>query len=326
MNEINILGTVDAWMSENREKLKRTLDNSKGMDITVNIASEGGDVLEGMAIAALLSDYKGTVIAKGFGVVASIATIIMLAADKKYMSKTGFFMIHNSWTFAAGNKEELQKQGDVLGKIDEEMLKVYVSTIQQNGKLIGGDRNKTEKEVRRMMEEETWLSADEALELGLIDGIIEETENANLGLTAFARFRAQASNYKNIPQNLIDMQKEEKKGILASLAAFFGFKADIKEIEEEAQEVAEAVVETPELETPEESTEAVELEAQSTKLAELKAEIEAQTKALEELQAKQLAAQADYKKEETKAEPKANNGFSKDHIKQLAAFVENVFK
>ena len=334
MTEFNILGTIDGYWG-GRSDLKRTLDNSEGQEVVFNIASEGGDVLEGLALAAMIADYKGSTTAKGFGIVASIATVVMLAADKKYMSKSGFFMIHNSWTYTAGSAQELNKDISILEKIDAQLLSVYVSQIEAAGKLIDGDYTKTEKKVKKMMDAETWLTAQEAMDLGLIDGIIEQEQEikTNLGNAAFARLRAQATNYKNLPTNLKnDMQKEEKKGMLAALANFFGFKAEIKEIEAPeavaVEEAPEAVAEAPtdvETEVAVEDPQAAKLAEMEAKLAKMQEAIDAKTKEVEALEIKAQAVKVDFK-EEPKT-PEANkSGMPKEAITQLEAFVKKMFK
>jgi len=334
MTEFNILGTIDSY-NESRAALNAALSTSAGQEIVLNIASEGGDVLEGLALAAMIADYKGNTVAKGFGIVASIATVVMLAADKKYMSKSGFFMIHNSWTYTAGSAQEISKDISILEKIDAQLLDVYVSQIEAAGKLVEGDRNKTAKKVKKMMDAETWLTASEAMDLGLIDGIIEQEQDisTNLGNAAFARLRAQATNYKNLPTNIKnDMQKEEKKGMLAALANFFGFKAEIKEIEAPeataTEEAPEAVTEAPESD----STETESIDPQAAKLAEMEEKlskmqeaIEAKTKEVEALEIKAQALKADYK-EEPKVKEVSKSGMPKDAITQLEAFVQKMFK
>ena len=333
MTEFNILGRIDGYYDSHRAALKAALDNSVGQEVVFNIASEGGDVLEGLALAAMIADYKGKTVAKGFGIVASIATIIMLAADKKYMSKSGFFMIHNSWTYTAGSAKEMTKDIELLEKIDAQLLNVYVSQIEAAGKLIDGDRDKTEKKVKKMMDAETWLTADEAMDLGLIDGIIEKEEETNYGNAAFARLRAQVTNYKNLPTNIKnDMQKEEKKGMLSALAAFFGFKAEIKEIEAPeavaVEETPEAVTETPEsveTETATEDPQAAKLAEMEAKLKAMEEAIAAKTKEVEGLEIKAQALKADYK-EEPKAGDKNEMGLPQNVISQLGAFAQSMFK
>ena len=331
MTEFNILGTIDSYY-DSRSALKAALDNSNGKEVVFNIASEGGDVLEGLALAAMIANYNGNTIAKGFGIVASIATVVMLAADKKYMSKSGFFMIHNSWTYTAGSAQEISKDITILEKIDAQLLSVYVSQIEKSGKLVDGDKSKTEKKLKKMMDAETWLTAEEAMELGLIDGIIEQDINTNLGTAAFARLRAQATNYKNLPTNIKnDMQKEEKKGMLAALANFFGFKAEIKEIE--APEAVEETAPEVEAEAPTDApTETEAADPQAAKLAEMEAKmqemqdaIDAKTKEFEALEIKAQALKADYK-EEPKAKEINASGMPKEAITQLYDFAQKLFK
>ena len=330
MTEFNILGTIDSY-NYTRERLKATLDNAGGEEIVFNISSEGGSVVEGLALAAMIAQYKGKTTANILGISASIATIISIACDEVKMPNNGLFMIHNSAGGWGMTKEEKENDIEILSTIDEMMLNAYVAKVEASGKLINGDKEKTTKVFRQMMIKETWLNPQAALKCGLIDTIQENTTSTDL--TAFARLRAQATNYKNLPTNLKnDMQKEEKKGMLAALANFFGFKAEIKEIE--APE-AEAVVETPEAvtEMPTEVEAEVSAEdAQAAKLAEMEAKlakmqeaIDAKTKEVEALEIKAEAVKVDFK-EEPKVKETNKSAMPKEAITQLEAFVKKMFK
>jgi ATP-dependent protease ClpP protease subunit len=322
MTEFNIFGAIDSY-NYTRDRLKATFDGAGGADVVFNISSEGGSVVEGLAIAAMITEYKGKTTANILGLSASIATVVSIACDEVKMSSNGLFMIHNSAGGWGMTKEEKSKDIKILATIDEMMLKAYVEKVEMSGKLINGDKEKTTKVFRQMMTDETWLNPQQALEYGLIDTIQENASSTDL--TAFARLRAQATNYKNLPTNIKnDMQKEDKKGMLSQLATFLGFKAEIKEIEDEV-EAPEVVAATPE-EAPTETP-----DPQDAKLAEMEAKmnamqaaIEAKTKEFEALEIKTKAVKADYK-----GEPKANEESSvmpKEAIAQLNDFVKNMFK
>ena len=207
------------------------------------------------------------------------------------------------------------------------MLAIYVSACESAGKMIDGDKKKTEKELRRMMEEETWLTAQEAYDLGFIDGFIEE-EKQTMQTLAFARLRAQASTYKNLPNSLKqDMKKEEKKSILASLAAFFGFKAEISE-DASGEQVTEQPNEAPTIEAAEteavqQTEEAKKAEEMDAKLVELEEKINAKIKQLEELEAKAAAKISG--KTETKAQKSDGTKYPSEIISQANDFVKSLF-
>ena len=329
MTEFNIFGAIDSY-NYTRDRLKATLDSAGGGDVVLNISSEGGSVVEGLAIAAMIAEYKGKTTANILGISASIATIVSIACDEVKMPTNGLFMIHNSAGGWGMTKEEKEKDIKILATIDEMMLKAYVEKVEMSGKLINGDKEKTIKKFRQMMIDETWLNPQQALKYGLIDTIQENASSTDL--TAFARLRAHATNYKNLPTNIKnDMQKEEKKGMLAALANFFGFKAEIKEIE--APEAVEETTPEVEAEAPADApTETEAADPQAAKLAEMEAKmqemqdaIDKKTKEFEALEIKAQAVKADYK-EEPKAKEVNTSGMPKEAIMQLESFVKNLFK
>ena len=131
-------------------------------DVVVSINSPGGDVFEGITIYNLLAEHKGNVTVNIPGMAASAASIIAMAGDSINISKAGFLMIHNAWAVAMGNQQELMKTADMLGKIDSAMCEVYSSRS-------GMDK----KTICKMMDAETWLSGQEAVDNGLADGTID---------------------------------------------------------------------------------------------------------------------------------------------------------
>lgn len=136
------------------------LRKSKGA-INVNINSAGGDFFDGVAIYNLLREYEGEVNIRVVGLAASAASIIAMAGDNIEIAESGFLMIHNAWTVAIGNKDDMKEVAAMLGKFDESMAKVYSEAT-------GID----EKEVKKMMAAETWLSGDEAVEMGFATAIM----------------------------------------------------------------------------------------------------------------------------------------------------------
>jgi ATP-dependent Clp protease protease subunit len=308
MFELNIFGTIGSKDTETKDTVKKALNEAGGQDVLINISSSGGSIIEGMAISEMIALYSGKTTTRGIGIVASAATIILMAGKKKEMTKNSFFMMHNSWGGVEGNVFELEKTIELLRMFDEQMAAIYTAQLESKGKLIGGDKEKTLEEVKKMMAAETWLTADQALEMGFIDSIIEEKEETNpIYQETFAMIRAEAK-FKNIPNQIKNSMQVEKKTFLQQLANMFGFKA---EITEPAVEVKE--------------------EVKTDDNAELEAKIEALDKQLEEKQLKLEALEAEIQakisyKSDVKAEKTAEIGFTQDQIVQASKFINSLIK
>jgi len=323
MFELNIFGTIGSKETETKDSVKKALNEAGGQDILVNISSSGGSIIEGMAISEMIALYQGKTTTRGIGIVASAATIILMAGKRKEMTKNSFFMMHNSWGGVEGNAFELEKTIELLRMFDEQMAQIYTAQLESKGKLIGGNKEKTLQEVKKMMAAETWLTADEALEMGFIDSIVEEKEEDNsIYKETYALIRAE-SRFKNIPNKILNSMQVEKKTFLQQLAAMFGFKAEITEQEPEEAPVAEEKAEEPAIEAKE--------EVKSDESAELTAKIEALDKQLEEKQLKLEALEAEILakmsyKSDVKAEKTAEIGFTQDQILQASKFINSLIK
>ena len=132
----------------------------KDKPINLRINSLGGDVFNGMAIYNVIKKRESKTTVYVEGIAASIATIIALGADEVIMSENSLFMIHNACGGTMGNSKDMRKSADTLDKISNELTEIYV-------KKTGLAYNR----VTEMMDEETWLSAEEAYDLGFVDTI-----------------------------------------------------------------------------------------------------------------------------------------------------------
>ena len=142
---------------------QKFIEEIKGLGdrpINIRINSLGGDVFNGMAIHNVLKKrtYNTTVYIEG--IAASIATIIALGADEVIMAENSLFMIHNAWGGVMGDAKEMRKSAATLEKISNELTEIYVKKTGLSYDAIA-----------EMMDNETWLSADEAYELGFVDSI-----------------------------------------------------------------------------------------------------------------------------------------------------------
>ena len=143
---------------------KDELNSGEG-DITVWINSPGGDCVAAAQIYNMLMDYKGDVTVKIDGIAASAASVIAMAGTKVLMSPVSMLMIHNPITIAAGDKEEMEKAIAMLDEVKESIMNAYeIKTGLSRAKL------------SHLMDAETWMNANKALELGFIDGILSREE------------------------------------------------------------------------------------------------------------------------------------------------------
>ncbi|RKD19010.1 hypothetical protein BCY91_14125 [Pelobium manganitolerans] len=141
-------------------------NNPEAEEVIVHIHSRGGDVTEGFAIYDTLVNSGKTIITQIEGLCASIATVIALAGSVRKINANSEFMIHNAWAdpfqMDSFNADDYEHMAEVIRESDERMLNLYA-------KATGGDR----EVISEKMEEETYLTAEEALELGFVTEIVE---------------------------------------------------------------------------------------------------------------------------------------------------------
>lgn len=134
---------------------------------TVYINSPGGDVFEGLAIYNLLREHKAGVTVKVVGVAASAAAIIAMAGSRVEVGRAGFLMIHNSWTVAAGNRHDFREAADWLEPFDKTQADIFAAKT--------GD---SPESIAKMLDAETWMGGQEAVDLGFADGLLPADEVA----------------------------------------------------------------------------------------------------------------------------------------------------
>lgn len=183
-----IIYDVIGWPYNDAFDLVRALGNIKAKNITVRINSPGGDVFDGVAIFNALKDHDARVTTKIEGLAASMASIVALAGDEVQAHKNAMYMIHDPWVLAAGNQYDLREIADILGKISVNILDIYYDKS-----------NIGKRELKAMMKEETWFTAQEAKDRGLIDTVVDAgAVKAKFDLSVFA----------NVPDELEDAGRE----------------------------------------------------------------------------------------------------------------------
>ena len=155
-----IKGDIASWNSSIYDFNYKMRNIKEDETIELEINSYGGDVFAGIDLMNTLRGHKGEVIITITGIAASAASVICMGADKIRMYSNTQMMIHNAWTFARGNAKQLRKVADDLEVIGESVVASYTHRL-------------SETEVKKMLDQETYLSAKKAVELGLADEIID---------------------------------------------------------------------------------------------------------------------------------------------------------
>lgn len=175
--------------------LAKEIGDLNGKALTVRINSYGGEVAEGLAIYNLLKSYEGEVTTICDGFACSAASVVFMAGTKRIMPRSSLLMIHNAWTCALGNAEDLRKAADDLEKITQPSVDIYTSVS-----------NLDADEIKAMMDAETWIDADEALGYGFATEISEEAAMQSLedGILAKTVFKN-----KQLEKKIKELEKAE---------------------------------------------------------------------------------------------------------------------
>ena len=142
----------------------------EGLDVDVihcYINSYGGEVAEGLAIYNALKRHKAKVKTYCDGFACSAASVVFMAGDERIMSASSMLMIHNAWMWAAGDANELRKEADDLEKINEASSNAYLEHI-----------NISKEQLQEMLDKETWLTAQEALDMGFCTTVVTDRKKA----------------------------------------------------------------------------------------------------------------------------------------------------
>ncbi|MFT8757716.1 head maturation protease, ClpP-related [Leuconostoc pseudomesenteroides] len=210
--QIDIFGDIvsEKWLDEEtsatsfRDALKELGDVST---INLSINSGGGSVFDGIAIYNMLKSHKATVNVYVEGLAASIASVIAMAGDTITMRSGSMMMVHMPWTLSQGNAEEMRKTADTLEKTGDSIVDIY---SERTG--ISSD------DIRNIMNEETWLSAEEAVEQGWATKLDKKEAVMNsVPKEIFGRFSNVPKNVlarvekKTLSQDRLDLIEREKQ-------------------------------------------------------------------------------------------------------------------
>lgn len=196
-------GTIaeESWFDDDvtPQLFKDELNKGNG-NITVWINSPGGDCVAAAQIYNMLIDYKGDVTVKIDGIAASAASVIAMAGTKVLMSPVSMLMIHNPMTIAFGNKGEMEKAIDMLDEVKESIINAYeIKTGLSRAKL------------SHLMDSETWMDANKAVELGFADDILKRGEANDMEIPQVSMMYQEAQVVNSLMDKLATKCKIENK-------------------------------------------------------------------------------------------------------------------
>ena len=171
--DLYIFGDISAygqWGDDDPDRSAYNIVNElkeiQASNVNVHINSYGGDVSEGLAIYNTLKSLNKNVTTICDGFACSVASVVFCAGDKRVMSDSSLLMIHNAWTYAQGNSEVLRKTAEDLDIITQASVNAYKLTA-----------NISEEEIKNLMDNESWITAESAVEMGFATDIVNKKED-----------------------------------------------------------------------------------------------------------------------------------------------------
>lgn len=231
MKKVNIKGPIisnsDAWIYEyfgieatSPNAVNKVLSEANGEEIEVEINSGGGSVFAGSEIYTALKSYSGNVVVKIVGLAASAASVIAMAGNKVIMSPTAHMMIHNVSSYSAGDYRDMEHTAEILKSANNTIANAYrIKT------------GKTQEDLLSLMDNETWMTAEKAKELGFIDEIMFENDLQLVASTDFSGMLPPEviNKIRNTVKNPLNSQNEENEtDILMAKFNYLKLKGDVK--------------------------------------------------------------------------------------------------
>ncbi|WP_436860487.1 head maturation protease, ClpP-related [Staphylococcus caeli] len=227
-NEIDIYGFIDnvtvEGMTISPQTIKDQLNAMGDIDeVVVNINSNGGDVFSGVAIYNMLRRQDAHITVNIDGLAASIASVIAMAGDTVNMPGNAMLMVHNAWTEIAGDSNAFKKQADSLERINSVVFNSYVDKNPDIDHAL----------LQQYMDDETWFTAKEAKDLGLIDNVTKSSRVAAAATSTMLGGETFMKRYRNEDAG----QQEENQQPTAEevITLLQEIKSDVKAIREKVE-------------------------------------------------------------------------------------------
>ena len=199
---LELNGTIaeESWFDDDvtPQLFKEELNAGNG-DITVWINSPGGDCVAAAQIYNMLSNYAGKVTVKIDGIAASAASVVAMAGDKVLVSPVSMMMIHNPATIAWGDSAEMQKAVAMLDEVKESIINAYEIKT-------GLDR----KKLSKLMDAETWMDANSAIEMGFADEIMQRNTAEDMAVPTVSMMYSPAQVTNSLKEKIAKKCKIEK--------------------------------------------------------------------------------------------------------------------
>lgn len=198
VSELTIYGDIgDSWWwdSTSATDVDGALKEAGTNDLVIHLNSPGGSAFDGIAIYNRLKSHKGKVTIHVDGWACSAASIIAMAADELIMGAGSMMMIHEASTIVWGSKTLMRKEAEMLEKLEDGIIDIYMTRA-----------NVEREEIRNMVNEETWFSANESIEIGFATSTattVEEDTSEEL-----AQLKAQMASMQNELNQYKNQQKE----------------------------------------------------------------------------------------------------------------------
>ncbi len=204
ITQIDILGDIGEnwWTGEGHtlDSVRSQLSEISG-DIKVNIASLGGSLIDGLAIYDLLKAYNGKVTTNIIGATASAGTIVAMGGDEVLISENSLFLSHKASMGVWGNAEDLRAAADDLDMFDSRIVNIYKKKTK-----------KKDEDIKNLMNEDKWITAEEALNFGFVDSIYKPSKVLN------SADLSKLSNIKPLPTNFNNKMENNETIVNAVLA------------------------------------------------------------------------------------------------------------
>lgn len=199
--ELYIYGVIGGdWFGEGITA-KQIADDLKALgkvkNIDVRINSEGGNVFDGKAIYSLLVEHPANVTVHIDGLAASAASFVAMAGNEIIISEGAFVMIHDAYGLCAGRADEMRSYATLLDTVNSTIRQVYSARTK-----------KPDMQIDKWMKDETWFTAQEAVDNGFAD-----TMTANLKVAASV---SHPDRFKKLPASL----RPRRAALAAKLATF----------------------------------------------------------------------------------------------------------
>ena len=178
------------------DRIVRQINATEDDVIALHVNSPGGSVFDGLAIMNALQQHPAAVETRVLGLAASIASVIVIgASDWLGMGEGARLMIHNPMSVVIGGADDLRKEADVLDGVKRDLVAIYMNRTGQS-----------ERVIQSAMEDETWYSAQEAVDFGFADEVISGT------LRPVNHFAQILACYRRTPEELLGMHPRDLPG------------------------------------------------------------------------------------------------------------------